>query len=82
MELAHFDEQSYKLELHTYQTTLLDFKYKPPNFIYAEIKTNSKVPTTPSMVQLVAITKPISPLRGGTSLEIIPLLVQTFTMLV
>jgi hypothetical protein len=32
----------------------------------------------PSMVQLVAITKPISPLRGGTSLKIIPLSVQTF----
>jgi hypothetical protein len=30
------------------------------------------------MVQLVAITKPIGPLRGGTSLKIIPLHVQTF----
>ncbi len=45
-----------------------------------EIKTNSRVPTTPSIVQHVSITKPISPLRGGTSLEIIPLLVQTFTI--
>ncbi len=30
----------------------------------------------PFMVQ--SVTKPISPLRGGTSLEIIPLPVQTF----
>jgi hypothetical protein len=36
-----------------------------------EIKTSSKVPVTPFVVQLV--TKPVSPLRGGTSLEIIPL---------
>ncbi len=26
------------------------------------------------------VTKPVSPLRGGTSLEIIPLHVQTFTI--
>jgi hypothetical protein len=75
MELAHSDEQSYQLELHTHRTAFLDFKYEPPNFVYVEIKTNSKVPTTPSMVQHVAITKPISPLRGGTSFEIVPLLV-------
>jgi hypothetical protein len=43
-----------------------------------EIGTNIKVPTMPFVVQLVAITKLVNPLRGGTSLEIIPLLVQTF----
>jgi hypothetical protein len=47
-----------------------------------QIKTNNKVPTTPSMVQPVAFTKPISPVKGGTSLEIIHLLVQTLTILV
>jgi hypothetical protein len=36
-----------------------------------EIGTSSKVPTTPFVVQ--PITKLVSPLRGGTSLEIIPL---------
>jgi hypothetical protein len=41
-----------------------------------EIGTNNKVPVIPSMVQLV--TKPINPLRDGTSLEIIPLPIQTF----
>jgi hypothetical protein len=82
MELAHFDGQSYQLELHTYQIVFLDFKYEPPNFVYVEIRTNSRAPTTPSMVHPIASTKPISPLRGGTSLEIIPLLVQTFTILV
>ncbi len=45
-----------------------------------EIKTNSKVLATPSVVQLV--TEPINPLRGATSLEIIPLHVQTFTIFV
>jgi hypothetical protein len=34
------------------------------------------------VVQHVAITKPINPLKGGTSLEIIPLPIQTFTILV
>ncbi len=32
------------------------------------------------MVQHVAITKPVSPLKGGIGLEIIPLLVQIFTI--
>jgi hypothetical protein len=41
-----------------------------------KIGTSSKVPTTPYVVQLV--TKPISPLRGETCLEIIPLPIQTF----
>jgi hypothetical protein len=45
-----------------------------------EIGTNSRIPITPSMVQ--PIFKPINPLRGGTSLEIIPLLVHTFMILV
>jgi hypothetical protein len=43
-----------------------------------EIKTNNKIPTTPFMVQHVVITKLDNPLRGGTSLEIIPLHVRTF----
>jgi hypothetical protein len=45
-----------------------------------EIKTKNIILVTPSMVQLVTITKPISPLRGGTSLEIIPLPIQNFTI--
>jgi hypothetical protein len=45
-----------------------------------EIGTNSRVPTTPLVVQLV--TKLVSPLRGGTSFKIIPLPIQIFTMLV
>ncbi len=63
MELACFDEQSYQLELHAYQTAFLDFKYEPPSFVYVEIGTNNKVPTMPSMVQPISITKPISPLK-------------------
>ncbi len=45
-----------------------------------EIGTNKKVLVTPSMVQPIAITKLVSPLRGGTCLKIIPLPVQTFTI--
>jgi hypothetical protein len=45
-----------------------------------EIGTSSKVPMTPFVVQ--PVTKPVSPLRGGTSLEITPLPIQTFTTLV
>jgi hypothetical protein len=71
--LAHFDEHSYQLELQAYQTTFLDFKYEPPNFISVEIGTNNKIPITPFVVQHV--TKLVSPLRGGTCLEIIPLFV-------
>jgi hypothetical protein len=75
MELAHFDEQGYQLELCTYQTTFLDFKYEPPNFVSIDNRTNSRVLSTPSMVQPIAITKLVNPLKGGTSLEI------TFTCL-
>jgi hypothetical protein len=82
MELVCSNEQSYQLELHAYQTTFLDFKYEPSNFIFVEIETTSKIPTMPSVVQLVAITKLINPRRGGTCLEIIPLPIQTFTALV
>jgi hypothetical protein len=32
MELAHFDEQSYRLELQAFQTISPDFKYEPPEF--------------------------------------------------
>jgi len=78
MELAHFDEQSYRLELQAYKTYFPDLKYEPPNFVSMEIGTNSIIPTIPFMVQ--PITKLISPLRGGTCLEIIPLHVQTFTI--
>jgi hypothetical protein len=48
------------------------------SFVYVEIGTSSRVPTTPFVVQHVAITKPISPLKGGTCLKIIPLPIQTF----
>jgi hypothetical protein len=68
--------QSYQLELQAYQTVFPDFKYKPPSFIFVEIGTSSIILATPFVVQLV--TKPISPQKGGISLEIIPLLVQTF----
>jgi hypothetical protein len=82
MELAHYNEQNYQFELHAYQIAFLDFKYKPPSFVSIDIKTSSRVPTTPFMVQPVAITKLVSPLRGGTCLEIIPLPVWTFSILV
>jgi hypothetical protein len=82
MELTHFDECSYQLELQMYQIAFLDFKYEPPNFIYVEIGTSNRTPTTPSMVQHVAITKLVNPLRGGTSSKIIPLHVQFFFLFV
>jgi len=66
--------------LQAYQIVFPDFKYEPPSFVYVEIGTNSRVLVTPFVVQ--PITKPISPLRGGTCLEIIPLHVQTFIILV
>jgi hypothetical protein len=37
---------------------------------------SSKILLTPSMVQ--PVIKPVSPLRGGTCLKIIPLPIQTF----
>jgi hypothetical protein len=73
MELVHSNEQNYQLELHTYWTTFHDFKYIPLSFVFVEIGTSMKVLATPFVVQPIAITKPISPQRGGTSLEIIPL---------
>jgi hypothetical protein len=75
MELMCVDKQSYQLELQAYQIVFLDFKYKPFSFVSMEIITIGKALATPSMVQHVAITKLISPLKGGTCLEIIPLLV-------
>ncbi len=75
MELTHFDEQGYQLELHTYQTIFLDFKSETPSFVSTKNKTSSRVISTPSMVQPIAITKLVNPLKGGISLEIIPLLV-------
>jgi hypothetical protein len=50
MEFAHFDEQGYQLELVAYQTTFLNFKYKPFNFISVEIGTSSRVLATPLVV--------------------------------
>jgi hypothetical protein len=50
MELAHSDEHNYQLELHAYQITFLDFKYKPPNFVFMEIGTSNKILATPSVV--------------------------------
>jgi hypothetical protein len=76
MELAYSDEQNYQLELYAYRTSFPNFKYKPPSFMFVEIGISSKVLVTPSMVQ--PVIKPISPLRGGMGLEIIPLLVQTY----
>jgi hypothetical protein len=38
-----------------------------------EIGTSSKTPKTPYVVQLITITKLISPLKGGAGLKIIPL---------
>ncbi len=73
MELTHSNEQNYQPELHAYRIVFANFKYEPPSFIFAEIGTSNIVPTTPSMVQHVVITKPISPLKGGTSLESISL---------
>jgi hypothetical protein len=70
MELARFNEQGYQLELHTYQTTFLDFKYELPSFVFVEIRTNSRVLATPFVVQPIAITKLVSPLKARTSLEI------------
>jgi hypothetical protein len=70
MELARFNEQGYQLELHAYQTTFLDFKYEPPSFVFVEIITNSRILATPFVVQPIAITKLVSPLKVGTSLEI------------
>ncbi len=78
MELTYFDECNYQLKLQVYRIAFFDFKYEPPSFVCVEIGTSSKTPTTPYVVQRVAIIKPISPLRGGTSLEIIPLHVQFF----
>jgi hypothetical protein len=50
MELAHFDEHNYQLELHAYQIIFPNFKYKPPSFISMEIGTNNKVLSTTFMI--------------------------------
>ncbi len=54
MELVRSNEQSYQLELQAYQTTFLEFKYKPFNVILVEIGTSSKALATPFVVQYVA----------------------------
>ncbi len=71
MELAHSDEQGYQLELQAYQISFLDFKYKPLSFISMEIGTSNRVQVMPFVLQQVI--KPFNPLKGGTSLKIIPL---------
>ncbi len=69
-----------------YQTAFLDFKYEPTSFVYVEIKTSTRTSSASFAFgpnpkeQLVVITKLISPIRGGTCLEIIPLLVITLTI--
>jgi hypothetical protein len=65
------------LELQAYPTTFPNFKYKPHSFVFVEIRSNSKTPTTPTIVQLV-VTKLVYPFRGGIGLEILSLYVQTF----
>jgi hypothetical protein len=65
-----------------YQTTFLDFKYEPLNFVFVEIRASNRVLIKPFMVQPVAITKLVNPLRDGIGLKIIPLPTQTFTILV
>jgi hypothetical protein len=66
--------------MKAYRATFPNFKYKPLSFIFVEIGTNSKTLATPSMVQPIATSKLISPLRGGIGLKIIPSHVQTFTL--
>jgi len=71
MELVRSNEQNYQLELQSYQIVFLDFKYKPLSFVFVEIGTKNRIPTTPCVVQ--DITRPISPLKGARGLKIIPL---------
>jgi hypothetical protein len=86
MELARIGEHVYQLELQAYQTAFLDFKYEPTSFVYVEIKTSTRTSSASFTFgpnpreQLVVITKLISPIRGGTCLEIIPLLMITLTI--
>jgi hypothetical protein len=56
----------------THINPLSYFKYEPPSFVYVEIRTSSRALAMPYVVQHAAITKPISPLRGGMGLAIIP----------
>jgi len=80
MELTCSNKQVYQLELQVHRITSLNFKYKPPSFVFMEIGTNIRALATPFVVQHVATTKPISPLKGGTCLEIIPLPIHIFTI--
>jgi hypothetical protein len=85
MELARIGEDVYQLELQAYQTTFLDFKYEPTSFVYVEIKTSTRTTSAsftfgPNPREQPVITKLISPIRGGTCLEIIPLLVIILTI--
>jgi hypothetical protein len=73
--INHSGEQVYQLELQVYQTTFPNFKYEPPSFVSTKIRSNNKTTTTttPFVVQPIVNVKLVSPLRGGTCLEIIPL---------
>jgi hypothetical protein len=37
MELVHFDEQNYQIQLHTYWIVFPNFKYEAPSFVFVEI---------------------------------------------
>ncbi len=63
------------------QITFHDFKYEPLKFyISMEIGANSRIPTPPFVVQHVI--KLVSPLKARRGLEIIPLLVHIFIIIV
>ncbi len=62
-----------------YRIIFLDFKYEPPSFVFIEIGTNSKTPTTPSVVH-VATTRLVNPLKGGTYFKFISLPIQFFSV--
>ncbi len=86
--MAKTYEHVYQLKLQAYQTAFLDFKYESPSFVSVKIKTSTRTTSATSFTfgpnpreQHVVITKPISPIRGGTCLEIIPLHVITLTIL-
>jgi hypothetical protein len=74
-----------------YKLTKLLFQISSLNYLFLSLETGTNTRTIgaksftfgPNLGgQLVVTTKPVSPIRGGTSLEIIPLLVVTVTILV
>ncbi len=72
LELPHSSEQVYQVELQVYRTTFPNFKSESSSFVSMKIGTSNRT-TTPFVVQPIVSTKPVSPLRDGTCLEIIPL---------